>query len=307
LAQVQWRNCRTAMSLQIMELPGEISMSLPGAVTDVPWLTNAEQDCENSDEACCSICFSEFTDADPRASKADAKGHGIIFACGHAAMLHLSCLKLEAQQARPFQCPLCRTKFGFSKICICGCELQERKCSREIPGYGGAGVQCDHCSRSVSSRECIFHCPRGKVEAHPVGYDVCGTCASQGATQAPAVLPTCSCGHALVYNVMGAHRCDINGPGCKREGTCYRCGDGCDFDACDVCYSAKVGVRHVRRRTHSRSRAEAERAAAASPRRAPNVSRPSTGQSGRPSTGRLLALARSAARWRPTSASRWRP
>lgn len=282
-------------------------MSLPGEVTNLCWPADAEQMCENSDDACCSICFSEFTDADPRASKADAKGHGIIFACGHAAMLHLSCLKLEAQQARPFQCPLCRTKFGFSKICICGCELQERKCSKEIPGYGGAGVQCDHCSRSVSSKETIFHCPRGKVEAHPVGYDVCGKCASQSSTQAPAVRPTCFCGHALVYNPMSAHRCDINGPGCKRRATYYRCGSGCDFDACEVCYSK---VRCLRQRSHSvreRLGASAERAAVASPGRSPNAPRPSTGQSGRPSTGRLLALARSAARWRPTSASRWRP
>jgi len=270
---------------------------------------------QDSDEAFCSICFGEFTEEDPQAAKADAKGHGIIFECGHAAALHLSCLTLEAQQNRPFQCPLCRTKFGFSKTCICGCDLQERLSSKPIPEYDGAGVQCDHCSRSVTSRESIYHCPRGKIEAHPAGYDICGRCAIQSAhaarVQAAAMLLTCNCGHQLVYNPMTTNTCDINGPGCKKQGTTFRCGSGCDFDACIVCYSTKTRVRRVRRRTHSLrarrnasatragiDRSSAPQAEGSRPRSQSVTGRRPAAQSGQPAS-RLLSLVRNTSMWGP--------
>lgn len=126
---------------------------------------------------CCSICFNEFTDEDPQASRADATAHGIVFACQHADMLHLSCLKKEALQRRPFQCPLCRTKFGFNKSCICGHALELRLVGKPIPGYSGCRVRCDHCARVLQDGQGFFHCPLGKSDIHPSGYDVCDLCA----------------------------------------------------------------------------------------------------------------------------------
>lgn len=142
--------------------------------------TRMEDDSFEEEEACCTICFGEFTEEDPRASEADATGHGIIFRCGHGPRLHLSCLLLEAQQNRPFQCPLCRMRFGFSKMCICGGELEEITSSLPIPEYDGHGIQCDHCHRSVPLGQKVYHCPRGKIEQHADGFDVCGRCASGG-------------------------------------------------------------------------------------------------------------------------------
>jgi len=272
-----------------------------------------------TDEAFCSICFGEFVAHDPSASAGDARGHGIIFECGHAAVLHLSCLALEAQQDRPFQCPLCRTKFGFSKMCICGCELQERLTSKPIPEYDGAGVCCDHCSRSVSQKETIYHCPKGKSAAHPAGYDVCGGCAdTSGPPQASSVdvaSPTCNCGHRLVFSPRASNICDINGTGCKKDGTSFRCASGCDFDVCDVCVSSWGQFRRARRPAHthllrarqnsSATRATAQRSSAqieaTHPRSQSATSRRPSLQSGS-GRSRLLtagaALVRSTATWR---------
>lgn len=137
-----------------------------------------DEDEEANMESCCCICFQEFSVGDPPASHADAEGHGIVFVCNHASGVHLSCLLLEATQDRPFHCPLCRCKFGFSKQCICGCELQERRAKEAPPGYDGAAVKCDHCDLVIPRRHRVFRCPRGKTEAHPSGYDVCWRCAS---------------------------------------------------------------------------------------------------------------------------------
>mmetsp|Transcript_82012 Transcript_82012/g.129125 ORF Transcript_82012/g.129125 Transcript_82012/m.129125 type:complete len:232 (-) Transcript_82012:36-731(-) len=126
----------------------------------------------------CSICFNDFSEEDPQASRADARAHGIVFACGHADVFHLSCLKKEALQRRPFQCPLCRTKFGFSRRCICGSELEKRVVGTRIPGYSGCRVRCDHCSSLIGNHQAFFHCPFGKIDAHPSGYDVCDSCAA---------------------------------------------------------------------------------------------------------------------------------
>lgn len=135
-------------------------------------------DDHGADEQCCTICFCEFSADDPRASEADAEGHGIVFQCGHGPRLHLSCLLLEAQQNRPFQCPLCRARFAFSKTCICGCQLEEIIASKPLPEYDGSGIQCDHCYRNVRRKQTVYHCPRAKIEEHPDGYDICGACAT---------------------------------------------------------------------------------------------------------------------------------
>lgn len=147
-----------------------------------------EQDASDRDDATggcreeerCAICFGQFTRDNPRASQADARGNGVVFGCTHDALLHLSCLQVEAQQRRPFHCPLCRAKFGFSHRCICGSEFEERQARIPLPGYGGGWIVCDHCCKTIPMNQCLYHCPRGKCAAHQFGYDVCYDCASGG-------------------------------------------------------------------------------------------------------------------------------
>eukprot|EP00931_Biecheleriopsis_adriatica_P061289 TRINITY_DN36848_c0_g1_i1.p1 TRINITY_DN36848_c0_g1~~TRINITY_DN36848_c0_g1_i1.p1 ORF type:complete len:544 (-),score=126.62 TRINITY_DN36848_c0_g1_i1:38-1576(-) len=131
----------------------------------------------DEDGGTCCICFHTFSAEDPPASQVDAEAHGIVFVCEHADAMHISCLLREATQDRPFQCPLCRSKFGFSRRCICGSALEERRGNDPVPEYEGCGVKCDHCDRSVSKKAKLFHCPLGKIDAHPNGYDVCARCA----------------------------------------------------------------------------------------------------------------------------------
>lgn len=130
---------------------------------------------EEEEWQCCAICMCDFDEDNPRASQADTRRHGIVFKCDHAAMFHLSCLQLEATQDRPFQCPLCRAKFGFSVRCICGARLERRR-SNDRSLYGGGGVLCDHCCTDIPSNMRVYHCPAGKSADHPDGYDVCFAC-----------------------------------------------------------------------------------------------------------------------------------
>lgn len=133
---------------------------------------------------CCAVCFCDFDDENPRASEVDAKRHGIVFGCSHAVAFHLSCLRLEARQDRPFQCPLCRAKFGFSIRCICGQRLERRRSSDRLL-YGGGGVLCDHCCKDVPPNQRIYHCPMGKCKEHPDGYDICFQCTGRRLRPSP--------------------------------------------------------------------------------------------------------------------------
>lgn len=49
------------------------------------------------------------------------------------------------------------------------------------------------------------------------------------------VCVTCDLGHPLVQHTKTGHACDVGGPNCRRVGTSFRCGSGCDFDACNTC------------------------------------------------------------------------
>ena len=44
--------------------------------------------------------------------------------------------------------------------------------------------------------------------------------------------------HELRLDSRPSNTCDIDGPGCLRRGTAYRCTLGCDFDVCSVCHAA---------------------------------------------------------------------
>jgi len=128
---------------------------------------------------CCVICFEPFAGNEPAASQANSEGRGILFDCQHAGLFHVACLQREAQQNRPFHCPLCRVKFKFSRTCICGAELEEHRARDRKLGYGGGGVLCDHCFQEVPKYQRVYHCPMGKCDIHPAGYDVCRSCAGQ--------------------------------------------------------------------------------------------------------------------------------
>ena len=43
--------------------------------------------------------------------------------------------------------------------------------------------------------------------------------------------------HELRLDSRASNTCDINGTGCRRRGTAYRCTLGCDFDVCLVCHA----------------------------------------------------------------------
>lgn len=133
------------------------------------------------DGTVCAVCFTEFDAENAPASEEDMEGHGVVFSCDHAQMFHLQCLLLEARQDRPFQCPLCRAKFGFSASCICGMTLEVHRVSDPCL-YGGTGVLCDHCAQNIPGSQSVYHCPRGSCEEHPSGYDICYTCAGHKTT-----------------------------------------------------------------------------------------------------------------------------
>lgn len=56
--------------------------------------------------------------------------------------------------------------------CRCGASVDFIDSSQ---GYGGGGINCDICNKSV--RGYVYHCPRERVDEHPDGYDVCQKCA----------------------------------------------------------------------------------------------------------------------------------
>ena len=43
--------------------------------------------------------------------------------------------------------------------------------------------------------------------------------------------------HELRLDSRASNTCDIDGTGCRRRGTAYRCTLGCDFDVCLVCHA----------------------------------------------------------------------
>ena len=43
--------------------------------------------------------------------------------------------------------------------------------------------------------------------------------------------------HELRLDCRTSNTCDIDGSGCRRRGTAYRCTLGCDFDVCLVCHA----------------------------------------------------------------------
>lgn len=74
-------------------------------------------------------------------------------------------------------CPTCRTPFATTgQTCFCGASLALRGASSLYKG--SLSVTCDICTKSVTGK--VHHCPRGKVAAHPSGFDVCQECATLG-------------------------------------------------------------------------------------------------------------------------------
>eukprot|EP00930_Biecheleria_cincta_P038889 TRINITY_DN26745_c0_g1_i1.p1 TRINITY_DN26745_c0_g1~~TRINITY_DN26745_c0_g1_i1.p1 ORF type:complete len:534 (+),score=66.73 TRINITY_DN26745_c0_g1_i1:236-1837(+) len=169
-AEEQLRNCASTPQEQQTLAPLE-------ELCSYEYDQRSEQtDCD--DDICC-ICFLEFNAGNPPASHTTATDHGIVFICGHAKSIHLSCLLREATQGRPFRCPLCRCKFGFAKRCICGIDLQKRMGTDPVPGYSGCRVTCSHCDKVFLRTDTMYHCTKGKVEIHPKGFDVCARCAGE--------------------------------------------------------------------------------------------------------------------------------
>ena len=60
--------------------------------------------------------------------------------------------------------------------CVCGAVLN-RRCANDA--YDGTGVACDICGKSCDQDDVVYHCTRGKVEAHQHGYDICESCTKQ--------------------------------------------------------------------------------------------------------------------------------
>mmetsp|Transcript_107563 Transcript_107563/g.195653 ORF Transcript_107563/g.195653 Transcript_107563/m.195653 type:complete len:207 (+) Transcript_107563:60-680(+) len=151
--------------------------------TEAPSLSRITNGLQEQMPEQCAICLNNFKGDDPSASQIEAQKHGVVFSCGHAAMLHLSCLQKEALQKRPFHCPICRAKFGFNAWCLCGAKMEKWRSERPPPGYSPWRVRCDHCEAKIPRDQHFYHCPEGKNSSHKNGYDVCCSCA--GAFQEP--------------------------------------------------------------------------------------------------------------------------
>ncbi|ETO33743.1 hypothetical protein RFI_03356 [Reticulomyxa filosa] len=68
-------------------------------------------------------------------------------------------------------------------ICPCGTQMIRRifaeaygrlgeKEEKDTPATG----TCDHCGKSLSAKEVVYHCPKEKTEIHTGGYDICILC-----------------------------------------------------------------------------------------------------------------------------------
>ena len=58
--------------------------------------------------------------------------------------------------------------------CICG---EKFKVNKAKDCYGGGGVLCDGCGKSIANDKLVYHCPNEKTKKHENGYDLCRLCA----------------------------------------------------------------------------------------------------------------------------------
>eukprot|EP01084_Bolivina_argentea_P252688 424196_1 len=58
-------------------------------------------------------------------------------------------------------------------LCICGAPLVKVKDGSSL--YN-SGVLCDKCSKSAKKGETFWHCKKGKISDHTLGFDICNNC-----------------------------------------------------------------------------------------------------------------------------------
>mmetsp|Transcript_11213 Transcript_11213/g.19683 ORF Transcript_11213/g.19683 Transcript_11213/m.19683 type:complete len:319 (-) Transcript_11213:455-1411(-) len=79
---------------------------------------------------------------------------------------------------------------------------------------------CDSCEEIGTSFRCTAGCD----------FDVCLSCWQKLAMNTVPCHP-----HPMGHDVRPTNLCDA--PGCNKQGTCFRCIEGCDFDLCSDCWT----------------------------------------------------------------------
>jgi len=69
---------------------------------------------------------------------------------------------------------------------------------------------------------------------------------------------TCPQGHPLTRESRRGHVCDIKGSDCKRK-TAFKCGSGCDFDACEPCMQMQKSNAAAAQKAKEDAAAEAKK------------------------------------------------